>query len=329
MLTKGTDTVKRGISPANIGTTSLSNGRFKESSSSYSIKLDNGTKDARDCNTIERSKFSNNFGSRSVLFAPDFGSSSSSYSLSEHMKTNTNGSPLSSRSGPLTNRTANQPSLIEEPSNNTSTSQLIKQTLSPLAQHRNISQSNLDTNFTTKNQTNNSSLGTYQFPSSSLNIKNVSSTLNENHSPLRKSSSPSRSISNTNTLPSSVARNMLYQSDSSYSLKNQQTNFTSPGNGGPQTNNIYGTLPKNSTSPFGTTASSLYGNVASATGNEFDKLIARHQNMSSGTTTNNSTGNYNTLGSYRVQYSSTNPFLPSFNPNQGDTSLVNNKFREE
>lgn len=206
------------------------------------------------------------------------------------------------------------------------------------------------------NSISSSTLGTYQFPSSSLNLKNISSlSSNENHLtsplPMRKttaapssSSSPSRSISNTNTLPSSVARNMLYQPDSNYSLKNQQQlNFTSPGNGHSsaasggsalyaQTNNIYGTLPKNS-SPFSGTSSyssSLYSNniTSTSTDNEFDKLIARYQtvtsttaaNTSSGTINNSySTGNYNTLGSYRVQYSSTNPFLPSFNPNSNTT----------
>lgn len=303
----GTDTVKRGVSPGpSLSNNSLQNGKITESISTYSFKQDNLNKGNRDCNTIERSKFGNALTARNVLFASDVGSSSS-YSLSDQLK-----SP--------------------NPSNNAaSTSQLIKQALSPLAQHRNISQSNLDSIVTTKNQTNNSSLGSYQFPSSNnIHLKNLSTNLNENQSSLRLASSPSRSISNTNTLPSSVARNMLYQSDSNYSLKNQQINFTSPSNGGlhSHTNtNIYGTLPK-STSPFtgGNNASALYGNTTSSIGgNEFDKLIAKYQNMSSGSNnvsnSNSTGGNYNTLGSYRVQYSSTNPFLPSFNPdsNSGET----------
>lgn len=359
----GTDTVKRGVSPAlGLSSNSLSNGRIRESTSNYSIKQENTNstiKEARDFfNSLERSnKLTNNiYNSRNVLFASDAigdGSSrsASSYSLHE-IKSPKSPNPMSSLTSSATSATI-------------STSQLIKQTLSPLAQHRNISQSNLDTNLTTtnnKNQMNNSisssTLGTYQFPSSSLNLKNITSlSSNENHlsSPLptRKptiatssasallSSSPSRSISNTNTLPSSVARNMLYQSDSNYSLKNQQQlNYASPGNNGiggtssahAQTNNIYGTLPKNS-SPFSGTSSyssSLYSNniTSTSTDNEFDKLIARYQtvtsttaaNTGSGTINNSySTGNYNTLGSYRVQYSSTNPFLPSFNPNSNAT----------
>lgn len=137
---------------------------------------------------------------------------------------------------------------------------------------------------------------------------------------------------------------MLYQSESSYSHKNQpQNNFTSPGNGigagagnVSQTNNIYGTLPKSS-SPFssgnggnnttnsgsvtGTTA--IYGNV-SAVANEFEQIIARNASNTSAAHSNSiGAGNYNTLGSYRVQYSSTNPFLPSFNPQSTEMNATN------
>lgn len=311
------------------------------------------------------------FGSRSVLFAPNVTSSSSSYSISEHLKSNNqNGN------------TTNVPT----------TSQLIKQTLSPLSQHRIISSSPspssasysfLDSSFSSslvKNPSNSASLGTYQFPSSSLTLSKDkdNKSANDNNKSSSSSSSPSRTIANnnnissnnTNTLPSSIVRN-LYQSESSYSLRNQETNFTSPGNSinwNSQNSNIYGTLPKSS-SPFSSigsmsTATNLTGNVASVK-NEFEQLIARNQalsasqstlgssgisssgtgssglNTSSSSTSDNyssntsasgmenttkgglSYGNYNTIGSYRLQYSSTNPFLPSFNPNSTEL-LANN-----
>lgn len=272
--------------------------------------------------SFESNRNGNGFGSRSVLFAPDVSNSSSSYSISEQLKVNQNhiGNPSA-----------------------TPTSQLIKQTLSPLTHHRNIQSAcnPLDTNGLTslKNQTNNgSTLGTYQFPSSSLTLNssktNQSTLVNENSSSIHKSS-PSRTLSNhTNTLPSSIARNMLYQSESSYSLKNQPNSFASPGNSitsasvVPQTNNIYGTLPKTS-SPFsGNSTANVYGNV-SAVANEFEQLIARN---ATGTGQLNTTGagNYNTLGSYRVQYSSTNPFLPSFNPHSAESNSTNtDKIHEE
>lgn len=329
--------MKRGISSAGLNSiSSLSNGKIKESASNYSIKPENSIKDGRDWYTLDRNKSGNTLSARSVLFASNATSSLSSYSLSDKVKS---------------------PNMSHSPS----TSQLIKQTLSPLAQHRNISHSNLDSNnlsetssaavggttASSKNQTN--SLSSYQFPSSNLNLKNHSSTVTENHSPLplRKTSSPSRSLSNTNTLPSSVARNMLYQSDSNYSVKTQPTtNFASSGNGigsgndiGAATsgtshlNNIYGTLPKNLSSPFSSglsgnssATSSLYSNAtASGTtsgGNEFDKLIARYSGSG---TSSLGAGNYNTIGSYKVQYSSTNPFLPTFNPNSNENRLSNDK----
>lgn len=345
----GTDTVKRGISPATSLSSSLSNARLKESESIYSIKNSNyaTNENHKSSFSYERASKTTN-GPKSVIFAPDVGTaslkSSSSYSISEQLKIN----PTAGLS-PLT----------------TSTSQLIKQTLSPLTQHRNLQQkqssphtSSADlTNSPLKIQSNHTSaLGSYQFSSSSLNTNSSSSkppphhhqssSLNDNNttSSIHKSS-PSRTLGSnhhTSTLPSSIARNMLYQSESSYSLKNQQQhNFTSPGNGigagagnVSHTNNIYGTLPKTS-SPFsgngggnissasasGTAA--IYGNV-SAVANEFEQIIARNASNPIAPHSNPmGAGNYNTLGSYRVQYSSTNPFLPSFNPQSNDMNTNN------
>lgn len=331
----GTDTVKRGASPA-ISITSTSTAKFRESGSSYSIKAQElSSKDNRDTatTTIERQKSNTSSIYGSSILPPkgpsissNLGSALSSYSIKEQVKSSTN-------------------------NNTSSVSKSIEQVLSPLAQHRNIAQSSnqaSDSSYILKSQTNsNTSLGTYQFPSSSINPKtNSSASYSENlttpssssssSSSMRKSSSPSRSISNTNTLPSNIARNLLYQSsDSSYLFKPQQTtNPTSPGNNnshaqstisGSSSMSLYGTLPKTSSGPFGTGANSMqhYNVNVQAASNEFE-LLSRP------VTTSN--GGYNTLGSYRVQYSSTNPFLPSFNPQQmsdQSSSSNNDKINED
>lgn len=343
--------MKRGISPATSLSASLSNTKLKESESNYSIK--NSSSSYATTNENHKSTFSyerankTSNGPKSVIFAPDVGiaplSSSSSYSISEQLKINS-----SAGLNPST----------------TSTSQLIKQTLSPLTQHRNMQPKPLSPNTSSADLTNSSSsssplkiqqnhtsaLGSYQFSSSSLNTTNTSSSKPPPASSIHKSS-PSRTLGNnhTSTLPSSIARNMLYQSESSYSIKNQQpNNFTSPGNGiggtgvgnvSSQANNIYGTLPKSS-SPFsgnggivnsGTNSISaagtaaIYGNV-SAVANEFEQIIARNASNVNATAIHSNSigaGNYNTLGSYRVQYSSTNPFLPSFNPHSTEMNASN------
>lgn len=83
--------------------------------------------------------------------------------------------------------------------------------------------------------------------------------------------------------------------------------------------NIYGTLPKS------TAYSNAYNSASASVGGDFEMMSASRHNSSataSGhafTASNGGGGGggnhgYNTLGSYRVQYSSTNPFLPSFNP---------------
>lgn len=397
--------------------------------------------DNKDSFTLERNKNSSNGigGPRSVLFAPDVEKSSSSYSINELYKLNSN------HLNAIT--TAQSPSA--------STSQLIKQTLSPLTHHRTIQQTSAVTSTATAaatsnnsidsncsvsplklKQNNHSSISMSNYPAfksntnfimsnSSANINNstisnytssnngsnnggsktnISSLSNDNNASY-KSSSPSRLSNHTNTLPSNIARsnNILYQSESGYSLKTQQpktNHFTSPGNNGfsnifsnsvSNTNplstlststqstiathnsqsqsvtiastasaatisanssfsssNIYGTLPKTS-SPFNNgggngssglnATGSICGNV-SAVANEFEQLIARNasnniinsssNNGSGSISSYGSAGNYNTLGSYRVQYSSTNPFLPSFNPqSMNDSSNTDYRLDED
>lgn len=335
-LSLGTDTIKRGASPA-MSITSTSTARFKESNSTYSIKQqENLLKDGKETSTIDRQKSSNSNSTygpisstilppRSVLFSTDLVSSSSAYSIKDQTKPNP------------PNNTSNMP-----------TSAAIKQTLSPLSQHRNTSStiqttSSAEPTYSLKNQiTSSPSLGTYQFPSSSINLKNnVTSSLTEHNTSLspssvRKTSSPSRTLSNNNTLPSSVVRN--YQSESSYTLKNHQQplNFTSPGNNTNSSSlhqyqsnntNIYGTLPKTQFGGGSSNHHSTHNNsiLGTTTGNEIE-LTNRHSSGPSVTTSN---GGYNTLGSYKVQYSSTNPFLQGFNPQYTDSTSSSDKVNEE
>lgn len=305
----------------------MSSNRLKESESNYSIKRAGES-------TLERNKTTN--GAKSVLFATEnntFSSpSSSSYSISEQLKVSRNH---------LNNSTGST----------TSTSQLIKQTLSPLSLHRNIQQSTVTgtnvTNSTIDMKLNHRT--NYQFPLSSSSQLNssgkISTNSKSNHTDDIKLSSPSKSsLGNnyTNTLPSNLARNMLYQSESNYSNKNQLASITSSGNSISNTsstmitnNTIYGTLPKSlnthgtGNSTNGETGTGTAFGSVSAVANEFEQIIARNatnQSYSFNThATHNSigTGNYNTLGSYRVQYSATNPFLQHLEPQTSESGTSN------
>lgn len=253
----------------------------------------------------------------------------------------------------------------------TSTSQLIKQTLSPLVHHRpiqpttnSISNSKSGTLSPLKmkpNSVSSSSFGSYHQISNAVstmcnngsngskNNFSLSASIDSSAShvaPGQRTSSPSRSLSsntNSNTLPSQhVGR---YQFESNYSLKNAKSkNYASPGNA-----TFYNALnsisvsstsssPPNATavtmlnqtstgvtlssSPLSNSSSShIYGtlpksSVVSAVASEFEQIIARNassnNHSSIGGMASNNHGNYNTLGSYRVQYSSTNPFLNHF-----------------
>lgn len=345
----GADTVKRGASPITL-TSSLSNTKLKESNSSYSIKASNNpSSDSKESYTLDRGKCSSN-SVKNVLFAPGVEKSSSAYMMHEQLSSNFN--HLSNSIIPTT-----------------STSQMIKQTLSPLVHHRPLPPTSTTSLSNSKNGTNyvSSSFASYNGTSGgvsstitngSKNNFSLSSLSNDNASthiiPSQRTSSPSRSLSsntnsisnsnpNTNTIPSHVGR---YQFESNYSLKNAKPkNYTSPGNA-----TFYNALVSSSSPPNATTAtavtminqtsttgvplpssnipnsnSHIYGtlpksSVVSAVASEFEQLIARNASgtnhsiggaIASNAATNNH-GNYNTLGSYRVQYSSTNPFLNHF-----------------
>lgn len=369
----GADTVKRGASPVNL-TPSISSSKLKESNSSFSIKSSNNLWDSsKESYTLDRTtaKTSNGIGVKNVLFAPSVEKSSSSYLLNDQQHT-TN----------LNHSNSITPS--------SSTSQLIKQTLSPLV-HQRHNQPTSNSVSDTKNaasplkmKPNNVSpfVGNYQLSNTFIMTNNngngnknnypLSTSMDNgsNNIPIQKASSTSRSLSshtNTNTLPSHVGRsNNQYQFESNYLLKNKPKNFTSPentsffnalssisssnasvtianqhtstasimaastsaagiSNNSAPSNNIYGTLPKSINAQANSNAAgAIYGNV-SAVANEFEQLIARNAsgNSTIGNNTNatsNNYGNYNTLGSYRVQYSATNPFLNHFNPSSNDTN---------
>lgn len=342
-LLSGTDTVKRGVSPIGMSA-SMSNVKLKESESNYSVR--NSNLSEHNSSTLDRTKTSN--GTRSVLFAADLKSSSrspSSQSIVDQLK--------SSQSNHYTNTSM---------SNSTSTSQLIKQTLSPLSQYRNTSQhSSSDSNDANGKQNNGRT--SYQFQlSGGTNRSKIRANHNDEITTVRsdKLSSPSRSKlsdSLTSTLASSVARNLSYQPESNYSMKSQSNSVTSSSSVGTaytKNNSIYATLPKTMPNSFAGidgidgilnsiayaanpenggalnhhTNGTVFGSV-SAVKNEFEQIIARNANnqsnfnhATSSVTAHNSigAGNYNTIGSYRVQYASTNPFLQSFEPHSNDTN---------
>lgn len=351
----GADTVKRGISPITL-TSSLSSSRLRDSNSSFSISTSNNLDGVAE--SYARGKNSNVTSSKNVLFATEAEKSPSTFSTNEQLLANF--IHLNS---------------VVPTSTSTSTSTLIKKTLSPLVHQRNSQQnaSNLSNESTnTENQlkmkysTGSSTLDNYHASSNSFVIGNndddsrgnclISTMIDTLNTPIKNPLSPSRSLSNhTNTLPSQVVRsnNIQHQFESNYLLKSKSKNNASPGNTffnvlssiptsnasvtlSSQTstntaisastsvaisnisfssNNIYGTLPKTTNS---NSSSTVYGNV-SAVANEFEQLIARNacSNNLSNTSTNNHT-NYHTLGSYRIQYSSTNPFLNNFNSNSSE-----------
>lgn len=338
-------------------TSSLPNNKLRESNSNFSVSTSNNAgEDTKDLYMVDRGKHSNGISTKNVIFAASVDKSPSSFTLNEQTLTN-----------------------LTHSNSITSTSQLIKQTLSPVVHHRNIQQntSNLFNDskgamnqLNMKPNSGSSSLSNYhhQFSSNTFIISNnnannskISLTSVDSTSTSNESSSPFRILSNhTNTLPSNLGRgnNIQCQFDSNYLLKNNPKNVASPGNAiffnvltsisstntsttqtstnatitssnvsgnNFSSNNIYSTLPKSTNSVSKTVSNvtgNIYGNV-SAVANEFEQLIARNtcsNNIIASNASVNNHGSYNTLGSYRVQYSSTNPFLNNFNSNSSDVS---------
>lgn len=143
----GADTVKRGASPITL-TSSLSNSKLKESNSSYSIKASNNlSNDSKESYTLDRgSGRSSSSAVKNVLFAPGVEKSSSAYMLSEQLSSNFN------------HHTNNSITPT------TSTSQLIKQTLSPLVHHRPIQSTTASNSISNSNSNSHSRSGDSMSP---------------------------------------------------------------------------------------------------------------------------------------------------------------------
>lgn len=260
----------------------------------------NSSEDTKDFYTIERGKSSNTTSTRNVLFATGVEKSSSLYMIDGQL-----------------------PTTLINSNSITTTSQFIKQSLSPLIQ-QNITNSLNDSNTNTitnqhKTKLNSVSLssGDYQFSSNTfITNSNKTKPFDVSYTSNEKTSSPSRSLINnhTNTLPSYVGRsnNVQFQFESNCLLQNKQKNVASPEktlffntlNSISSSNASVTTLSQTSLSVstsvsntiFSKPTNSLSNTTVSAVANEFEQLIAR-----------------NASNSNSVKYSSTNPFLNNFN----------------
>lgn len=401
----GTDTIKRGASPA-ASVSSTSTAKFRESGSSYSIRHI----DVPD--SADTSKMSTTNGTRytttpttatvstaTVTSTSSTGTATSSSSLSTYGPNNNSSDLFPSRSVLFTSSATDSTSVNRTGAGATTTISQTTQSLKSPSNYSSYSISSLNktttaspssstssgiNSFSTRNyqKTDNEkstekskpqflpSLSGYQIPSSFDDLPRVSSLSAFGHTSSSSSStssttstvtttsspSPSRlDYSNINTLPSSnVARNMLYQSESSYSIRsNQQT--TNVASSGTSNMNIYGTLPKTSnpsylqsysnnsqqsstyqSSSVSPSSSSNYS-LTHDTSNLFERSTSGSDrsppNVSSTVVTSGTDRYRDTFGSsgngssslntqYRVQYASTNPFLPTFNP--GDSQQMPN-----
>lgn len=161
-------------------------------------------------------------------------------------------------------------------------------------------------------------VGRYQFESNyslkNAKSKNYTSPGNATFYNALNSISVSSTTSSSSPPSNAMAMAMINQTSTT-----GVTLSSSPSTNISNNTHIYGTLPKSS--------------VVSAVASEFEQLIARNASgsnhsgitggsgMSASNIVSNNHGNYNTLGSYRVQYSSTNPFLNHF----GETSTSDDK----
>lgn len=173
-------------------------------------------------------------------------------------------------------------------------------------------------------------VGRYQFESnySLKNAKSKNYTSPGNATSFYNALNSISSTASSSSPPSSssMAMTMINQTSTTGGVTLLSSSSSSPPLSSSNISNsshIYGTLPKSS---------------VSAVASEFEQLIARNASsnnhssaiggggggsigMSASNIVSNNHGNYNTLGSYRVQYSSTNPFLNHF----GETSTSDDK----
>ncbi|GAB0093544.1 Rho GTPase-activating protein 100F [Sergentomyia squamirostris] len=294
----GTDTVKRGASPAMSlsSVASASTVRLRESGSSHSVKQPTD--------------------SNGRITAHRNGTSDSIPSTTE---------PLTSRSGFHSTDSSSLTNYLSKMSAASSylSQQMRSNVTTSSAQDTNSSNSS----FLLRNQIM-SSLGNYQFPNSSLSgrLTETTSSVSAMASEYLKKTqmdATGRSVSSVTGSP--LVSRSTYQPPPIDTVSSTRTDHSAtfiPSSNGDNTDLVtsssvsstssallYGTLPKNG-SPFMSRATTNGGSTSpynTSTSNNIDLF-----GMSS--------GNGFTYGTYRVQYSSTNPFLPTYNPAQCETT---------
>lgn len=330
----------------------MSSSKLRDSNSSFAINTSNNLDGVWDIEESYTRKSINTSSSKNVLFATDadkLPSSFASNELTNFINSNSNSNSIQSTSTSTLIKQTLSPLVHHRKPNNTSN------LLNESQNTPNQVKMKLKTGSSTlKNYQHSSNAFVIDNNDDDYNVdagdnRNnflLSATTDTSNTPFKKTLSPSRTLSNhTNMLPSQVGRSNN-QFESNCLPKNKTNNIASPGstffnalssissntpvtlssqtsminpasttaaipNNSFSSNNAYGTLPKTTNScSSGTT----YGSV-SAVANEFEQLIAR--NACNNTTTNNHTS-YHTLGAYRIQYSSTNPFLNNFNSNSSE-----------
>lgn len=296
---QGTDTVKRGASPAMSlsSVASASTVRLRESGSSHSVKqpLDgNGRPQKNGTTDINTSTAEQQLTSRSGFHSTD------TSSLTNYLSKMSSGSSYMGQQ-----MRSNLPTTSSDSSSST---------------------------FMLRNQLM-STLG-YQFSSASLSSRlsetttSVSALASEYLRKTQMDSSTSRAVSSVTGSPLTTRSTFQQPSDPVSSISSVAGRsshsptfaISTSANGDTATSHtesvtssssalLYGTLPKNG-SPYSVRATTNGGSTSpySSTTNNIDLF---------GTS---SSGNGFTYGTYRVQYSSTNPFLPTYNPAQCETT---------
>lgn len=345
----GADTVKRGVSPVTL-TSSLSNSKLRDSNCSFSKNTSNILDgEGRGSYLVERFENINNISTKNVEFVNEPINTMSSYTTNEQRST----------------ILSHQNSIAS----NSSTSKLIKRTLSPLIHNQNNEKQSIPNMFNDmKNITNQPkvkpncgpSMENYYLPSNHAFVNDnnnldgnkgylISVSTDTSNTSIYKIVSPPKPLSyHINPIPPPVAR-VNNQFDSNFLLKTNPKKFASP------EINVFNNLNSISTSvnsssqastvmtspsPLNTIADSSYStniiystlpkstnSIVTAVANEFEQMIARNacsNNSGMSNTSTNIIGNHSTLSSYRVQYSSTNPFLNNFNSNSIDADHILN-----
>lgn len=220
----------------------MSSSKLRDSNSSFSINGSNNLDgNIKESYGVERGKNSNNISTKNVGFSTNVEKSLCSYMTNDQQPANSNSIPIS-----------------------ISTSEFLKQKMSPLAHHRKTQENASNQLNDTKNTANqnktkpNSSstlenlyLSSNMFAASNSNDQDnkghfILSTKVESDLIVQKTLSPSRSLSNhQSSSPSLISRsnNIQYHFEPKYLPKNNANNFTSPSN--TVFNTINSILPSN------------------------------------------------------------------------------------